>query len=81
MDVFATSSSSVEMRLSIMKELSEIWGIPISSANTLFPIDKPLVQVFIFMMTFISVPECVVNVSITFMILCRTCGLMCILDG
>ncbi|KAK1434225.1 hypothetical protein QVD17_11144 [Tagetes erecta] len=43
-DVFATSSSSVEMRLTIMKELSEIWGIPISSANTLFPIDKPHVQ-------------------------------------
>ncbi|KAI3727341.1 hypothetical protein L1987_67154 [Smallanthus sonchifolius] len=43
-DVFATSSSSVEMRLRILKELSEIWEIPISSVHTLFPVDKPLVQ-------------------------------------
>ncbi|KAJ0755641.1 putative von Willebrand factor, type A, AAA+ ATPase domain, midasin, midasin, AAA lid domain 7 [Helianthus annuus] len=43
-DVFATSSSSVEMRLRIMKELSEIWKIHISNANTLFPVDKPLVK-------------------------------------
>ncbi|KAD4889375.1 hypothetical protein E3N88_21448 [Mikania micrantha] len=43
-DVFATSSSSVDMRLRIMIELAEIWEIPITSANTLFPVDKPLVQ-------------------------------------
>ncbi|XP_071712181.1 midasin isoform X2 [Rutidosis leptorrhynchoides] len=43
-DVFATSSSSVDMRLRIMKELAEIWGIPVSSVNTLYPVDKPVVQ-------------------------------------
>ncbi|KAI3759776.1 hypothetical protein L6452_07827 [Arctium lappa] len=43
-DVFATSSSSVEMRMRIMRELAEMWAIPISSANTLFPVDKPVVQ-------------------------------------
>ncbi|XP_023760194.1 midasin [Lactuca sativa] len=43
-DVFATSSSSVETRMRIMRELAEIWGIPISDAETLFPVDKPVVQ-------------------------------------
>nr|KAJ0194819.1 hypothetical protein LSAT_V11C700343310 [Lactuca sativa] len=43
-DVFATSSSSVEARMRIMRELAEIWGIPISDAETLFPVDKPDIQ-------------------------------------
>ncbi|KAJ9568543.1 hypothetical protein OSB04_004509 [Centaurea solstitialis] len=43
-DVFATSSSSVEMRMRIMRELAEMWAVPISSANTLYPVDKPVVQ-------------------------------------
>ncbi|KAK9066170.1 hypothetical protein SSX86_013491 [Deinandra increscens subsp. villosa] len=43
-DVFATSSSSVEVRLRIMRELSEIWEIPTSSASTLFPVDKPPIK-------------------------------------
>ncbi|KAL4583665.1 hypothetical protein LXL04_008247 [Taraxacum kok-saghyz] len=43
-DVFATSSSSVETRLRIMRELAEIWGVPVSNAETLFPVHKPVVQ-------------------------------------
>ncbi|PWA97505.1 hypothetical protein CTI12_AA028730 [Artemisia annua] len=43
-DVFAASSSSGEMRMKIMKELAAIWELPISSDNTLFPADKPVVQ-------------------------------------
>nr|GEU87507.1 midasin isoform X1 [Tanacetum cinerariifolium] len=43
-DVFAASSSSGEMRSKIMKELAAIWELPISSGNTLFPADKPVVQ-------------------------------------
>ena len=46
-DVFAASSSSGEMRMKIMKELAVIWELPISSDNTLFPADKPVVQVSI----------------------------------
>ncbi|KAI3766421.1 hypothetical protein L2E82_16478 [Cichorium intybus] len=43
-DVFATSSSSVETRLRIMRELADIWGISSSTPDTLYPVNKPVVQ-------------------------------------
>nr|XP_043616411.1 midasin-like [Erigeron canadensis] len=43
-DVFATSSSSVDMQSRILRELAIIWKIPTSTAKTLCPDDKPVVQ-------------------------------------
>ncbi|KAL1318551.1 hypothetical protein AAHE18_15G213600 [Arachis hypogaea] len=43
-DVFATYSTSVKNRLSIMKEIAKLWRVPVSAAETLYPHDKPIIQ-------------------------------------
>ncbi|KAK2975328.1 hypothetical protein RJ640_013841 [Escallonia rubra] len=43
-DIFAAFSTSAENRTSIMKELAKMWSVPISAAETLYPVDKPLIQ-------------------------------------
>lgn len=44
-DIFASSSSSIKNRLSVMKEIAELWKLPVSAAETLYPLDKPIIQV------------------------------------
>lgn len=44
-DVFAAFSASSEQRLSIMKEIAKLWAVPLSAAETLYPRDKPIIQV------------------------------------
>lgn len=57
-----------------MKELSEIWQIPISSANTLYPVDKPVIQVpqvqfpqipAIKKLLYLLVAECLITLLLT----------------
>ncbi|KAK7243806.1 hypothetical protein RIF29_38618 [Crotalaria pallida] len=43
-DVFAVFSSSFKNRLSIMKEIAILWTVPVSTAETLYPHDKPIIQ-------------------------------------
>ncbi|KAK8465039.1 hypothetical protein PHAVU_010G134100 [Phaseolus vulgaris] len=43
-DIFASFSSSIKNRLSVMKEIAELWKLPVSVAETLYPLDKPIVQ-------------------------------------
>ncbi|XP_052724837.1 midasin isoform X1 [Vigna angularis] len=43
-DIFASSSSSIKNRLSVMKEIAELWKLPVSAAETLYPLDKPIIQ-------------------------------------
>ena len=44
-DVFAAFSTSLKNRLSVMKEIAKLWKVPVSSAETLYPHDKPIIQV------------------------------------
>ncbi|KAL8100236.1 hypothetical protein AgCh_032471 [Apium graveolens] len=43
-DIFALYSSSANNRLSIMREIAMLWSVPVSVANTLYPVDKPVIQ-------------------------------------
>ncbi|RDX86825.1 Midasin, partial [Mucuna pruriens] len=43
-DVFASFSTSSKNRLSVMKEIAELWKVPVSAAETLYPRDKPIIQ-------------------------------------
>ncbi|CAJ1950871.1 unnamed protein product [Sphenostylis stenocarpa] len=43
-DIFASFSSSIKNRLSVMKEIAELWKLPVSAAETLYPFDKPIIQ-------------------------------------
>ncbi|TKY64312.1 Midasin protein [Spatholobus suberectus] len=43
-DVFASFSSSIKNRMSVMKEIAELWKVPVSAAETLYPCDKPIIQ-------------------------------------
>ncbi|XP_027334240.1 midasin [Abrus precatorius] len=43
-DVFASFSTSIKNRLSIMKEIAELWKLPVSAAENLYPHDKPIIQ-------------------------------------
>ncbi|KAG4379536.1 hypothetical protein GLYMA_16G004800v4 [Glycine max] len=43
-DVFASFSSSIKNRLSVMKEIAGLWKVPVSAAETLYPCDKPIIQ-------------------------------------
>ncbi|PNX84202.1 midasin, partial [Trifolium pratense] len=43
-DVFAASPASFDNRLSIMKEIGNIWKTRGSAAETLYPLDKPIYQ-------------------------------------
>ncbi|XP_059643593.1 midasin [Cornus florida] len=43
-DIFAAFSSSVENRLTIMKDIAKLWAVPISAAETLYPVNKPVIQ-------------------------------------
>lgn len=44
-DIFASFSSSIKNRLSVMKEIAGLWKVPVSAAETLYPRDKPIIQV------------------------------------
>ncbi|XVF74359.1 hypothetical protein PTKIN_Ptkin13bG0104300 [Pterospermum kingtungense] len=43
-EVFAAFSTSVENRLTIMKDIAKRWAVPISLAETLYPHDEPIIQ-------------------------------------
>ncbi|KAK9282633.1 hypothetical protein L1049_010852 [Liquidambar formosana] len=43
-DVFAAFSTSVENRLTIMKDIAKMWAVPVSVAETLYPLNKPIIQ-------------------------------------
>ncbi|KAL3008468.1 hypothetical protein AAZX31_07G033800 [Glycine max] len=43
-DIFASFSSSIKNRLSVMKEIAGLWKVPVSAAETLYPRDKPIIQ-------------------------------------
>ncbi|WVZ26656.1 hypothetical protein V8G54_005200 [Vigna mungo] len=43
-DIFASSSSSIKNRLSVMKEIAELWKLPVSAAETLYPLAKPIIK-------------------------------------
>ncbi|XP_077240383.1 midasin-like protein isoform X2 [Tasmannia lanceolata] len=43
-DIFAASSASSDNRLSIMKEIAKMWGMPVSEAENFYPTYKPLIQ-------------------------------------
>ncbi|KAK2996619.1 hypothetical protein RJ639_026430, partial [Escallonia herrerae] len=40
----AAFSTSAENRMLITKEIAKIWSVPISAAETLYPVDRPLIQ-------------------------------------
>ncbi|KAJ1401026.1 Sigma-54 interaction domain, ATP-binding site 1 [Sesbania bispinosa] len=44
-DVFAAFSTSFKTRLLIMKEIAKLWKVRDSAAETLYPLDKPIIQV------------------------------------
>lgn len=43
-DVFAAFSTSFKTRLLIMKEIAKLWKVRDSAAETLYPLDKPIIQ-------------------------------------
>nr|XP_017246046.1 PREDICTED: midasin isoform X2 [Daucus carota subsp. sativus] len=43
-DIFALYSSSANNRLTIMQEIAKLWKVPVSVANSLYPIHKPVIQ-------------------------------------
>ncbi|GFY97181.1 midasin-like protein [Actinidia rufa] len=43
-DIFASSTTSVNNRLNIMKGIAKLWAVPISAAETLYPVNKPVIQ-------------------------------------
>lgn len=47
-DIFAAFSSSADNRLTIMKEIAKMWTVPISDTKTLYPVNKPVIQVSAF---------------------------------
>lgn len=46
-DVFASFNTSVGNRLAIMREIAKLWTV--SVADSLYPINKPIIQVFLLM--------------------------------
>lgn len=51
-DVFASFSTSAANRLGIMREITRLWGV--IDAETLYPVNKPVVQVLLIVMWFYS---------------------------
>ncbi|KAI8544654.1 hypothetical protein RHMOL_Rhmol08G0312700 [Rhododendron molle] len=43
-DIFASFTTSVDNRLNIMKCIAKMWSLPISAAETLYPVNKPVIQ-------------------------------------
>ncbi|CAK9179917.1 unnamed protein product [Ilex paraguariensis] len=43
-DIFAAFLSSPGHRLSVMKEIAKMWSAPISAAETLYPVNRPVIQ-------------------------------------
>ncbi|XP_010261987.1 PREDICTED: midasin isoform X2 [Nelumbo nucifera] len=43
-DIFASSSISSDSRLLIMREIAKMWGVLMSEAETLYPLNKPIIQ-------------------------------------
>ncbi|OVA06149.1 von Willebrand factor [Macleaya cordata] len=43
-DIFAASSASSENRIMIMKDITKIWGVPMTEAETLYPLIKIIIQ-------------------------------------
>ncbi|XP_058222016.1 midasin-like isoform X2 [Rhododendron vialii] len=43
-DVFASFTTSVDNRLNIMKCIAKMWALPMSASETLYPVNKPLIQ-------------------------------------
>lgn len=44
-DIFAAFSTSAENRVTIMKDIAKLWAVPTSVAETLYPQNKPVIQV------------------------------------
>ena len=44
-DIFASFTTSADNRLTIMKYIAKMWAAPISAAETLYPVNKPVIQV------------------------------------
>lgn len=47
-DVFASFSTSTANRLTIMREISRLWGVV--GPETLYPVNKPVIQVLLLLM-------------------------------
>ncbi|KAJ4717838.1 Midasin [Melia azedarach] len=43
-DIFGSFSTSVENRLTMMKELAKMWAVPVSMPETLYPSHEPVIQ-------------------------------------
>ncbi|XP_028119149.1 midasin-like [Camellia sinensis] len=43
-DIFASFTTSANNRLTIMKYIAKTWAVPISAAETLYPVNKPVIQ-------------------------------------
>ncbi|KAF7137371.1 hypothetical protein RHSIM_Rhsim07G0217300 [Rhododendron simsii] len=43
-DIFASFTTSVDNRLNIMKCIAKMWALPVSASETLYPVNKPLIQ-------------------------------------
>ncbi|KAG5541983.1 hypothetical protein RHGRI_021724 [Rhododendron griersonianum] len=43
-DIFASFTTSVDNRLNIMKCIAKMWAMPMSASETLYPVNKPLIQ-------------------------------------
>ncbi|KAJ0075983.1 hypothetical protein Patl1_33593 [Pistacia atlantica] len=43
-DIFASFSTSAASRLTMMKELANMWAVPVSMAETLYPSHEPVIQ-------------------------------------
>lgn len=48
-DIFAASSASSITRLSLMKEIAKLWNIPTSQVDSLYPPNKPIIQVIFYL--------------------------------
>lgn len=43
--MFAAFSTSIENRLILRKEIANLWAVPATAADSLFPPNKPMIQV------------------------------------
>ncbi|XP_068635226.1 midasin isoform X2 [Aristolochia californica] len=43
-DIFAASTASFDHRLSLMKEIAKIWGLPAMETENLYSVNKPTIQ-------------------------------------
>ncbi|XP_052182550.1 midasin isoform X2 [Diospyros lotus] len=43
-DIFASSTTSVDNRLAIKKDIAKMWAVTVSAAETLYPVNKPVIQ-------------------------------------